>query len=105
MANVSSIKSYVFVWIALLVLLAITSATAYLHLGWGNTAINFAVAVAKLLLIAVFFMHLFKGDAALRLTMAAALFTLFLLGYLSFADVLKRDIVPAPWHAPASEMG
>jgi cytochrome c oxidase subunit 4 len=79
-----------FVWLALMVLLAITTASAYLHLGAANSIINLLIAAAKVALIGVFFMHLKEADNAMRLTLAVALLLLFVLALLSFNDVLSR---------------
>jgi cytochrome c oxidase subunit IV len=78
------------VWLALMLLLAITAGTAFLHLGAGNSIINLAIAAAKVGLIAVFFMHLRQADNAMRLAFGTALLLLFVLAFLSFSDVLSR---------------
>jgi cytochrome c oxidase subunit 4 len=100
MRSVSSIRSLLNVWLGLLGLLALTTASAYLHLGIGNTLINLAVAAVKIGLIVLFFMHLRRSDVAVRLAAGAALLFLFFLAFLSFADFLTRPRGPAPWTAP-----
>ncbi|MFL6601702.1 MAG: cytochrome C oxidase subunit IV family protein [Steroidobacteraceae bacterium] len=101
MKSVSSIGTLLNVWLGLVGLLALTTASAYLHLGMGNTLINLGIAVVKIGLIALFFMHLRRSDAAVRLAAGAALLFLFFLAFLSFADFLTRPRNPAPWNAPA----
>jgi caa(3)-type oxidase subunit IV len=96
-----SVKTLLAVWACLLVLLTITTASAYLSLGIGNTLINGVIAVLKVALIALCFMHLRRADAAVRLAAGAALLFLFLLAFLSFGDFLTRPRHPAPWQAPA----
>jgi cytochrome c oxidase subunit 4 len=100
MSAVSSIRTLLAVWIGLLVLLALTTGSSYLHLGMANTLINFAIAAIKVGLIVVFFMHLARADAAVRLAAGMALLFLFLLAFLSFGDFLTRPFHPAPWRAP-----
>jgi cytochrome c oxidase subunit IV len=78
------------VWLALLALLAITTATAFLHLGEWNSILNLLIAAAKVALIGVFFMHLREADNAMRLALSTALLLLFVLAFLSFNDVLSR---------------
>lgn len=88
------------VWLALMVLLATTCASAYLPMGVWNAVVNLAIASAKALLVAVFFMHLTGGRPAYRLVAAAALFTLALLIGLSFLDYGWRPHYAAPWQVP-----
>lgn len=100
MSPVSSVKTLLAVWVSLLVLLGLTTASSYVALGIGNTLINFAIAVVKVGLIALFFMHLRRSDAAVRLAAAAAFLFLFFLAFLSFGDLLTRPVLHAPWTAP-----
>jgi cytochrome c oxidase subunit 4 len=100
MKHVATIKSLTAVWLGLLVLLACTTASSYLHLGIANTVINLGISAIKVGLIAVFFMHLRRSDAAVRLAAGGALLFLFFLAFLSFADLLTRHEQPAAWKAP-----
>lgn len=97
MSTIPAVRTFVLVWLGLLVLLALTTASSYVHLGVGNTLLNFVIAAIKLALIAVFFMHLARADAAVRLAAGAALLFLFFLAFLSFADFLTRSVLVAPW--------
>ena len=90
MAEATSTKTYVLVWLALLALLAITWASAYIHIGWGNAAINMGIAATKAMLVAVFFMHLRRGTALSRLFAAAGVFWLAILFTLTLSDYLTR---------------
>jgi cytochrome c oxidase subunit IV len=99
----SSVASLVFTWFALLALLAITTASAYLDLGAGNTVLNLIIAAIKVALIAAFFMHLGSSDSAVHIAAGAALFFLFVLAFLAFGDVLTRPSHPTPWRAPLPE--
>jgi cytochrome c oxidase subunit IV len=102
MSSVSRVGTLFAVWVSLLVLLGLTTASSYLSLGVGNTLINSAISVIKVGLIAFSFMHLRRSDNAVRLAAAAALLFLFFLAFLSFADLLTRhEVRPASWKAPA----
>jgi len=101
----SSLKSLLAVWLGLMVLLALTTASSYLSLGIGNTLINLIIAFMKIGLIACFFMHLLRADVAVRLTAAATLLFLFFMGFLIFGDLLTRHPLQAPWRAPAESPG
>jgi cytochrome c oxidase subunit 4 len=89
-------------WLALLALLALSAGSAWLRLGWINTAIGLAVASVKALLVALVFMRLRLTHPLLRLTAVAGLTTLALLFILSGADYATRREVPAPWQQPAT---
>jgi cytochrome c oxidase subunit IV len=99
----SSVFPLVATWFALLALLALTTASAYVDLGIGNTVLNLVIAAAKVALIAAFFMHLGRSDGAVHIAAAAALFFLFILAFLTFGDILSRPSHPAPWRAPVPE--
>jgi cytochrome c oxidase subunit IV len=98
-----SIAPLVATWGALLALLAVTTISAYVDLGIGNTVLNLVIAAIKVALIAVFFMHLGRSDAVVRIAAVAALFFLLILAFLTFGDILTRPSQPAPWRPPETE--
>lgn len=87
---VAAARTYVLVWIGLLTLLLLTLGSAYLPLGWLNGVVNLAIAIAKALLVMIFFMHLRSSHYVLRIAAAAGFFWLALLIGLSLADFLAR---------------
>lgn len=87
---VSPARTYVLVWVALLALLLLTLGSAYLKLGWANSAINLAIAVAKALLVMIFFMHLRSSHYVLKIFAAAGFFWLAILIGLAFTDFTSR---------------
>ena len=64
-------KTYLLVWLALIILTAVTWGVSYLQLGLANAAVAFAIASVKAALVALFFMHLRQEG---RLVWAFALF-------------------------------
>jgi cytochrome c oxidase subunit 4 len=71
-------------------LLAATAASAFLPLGWGNLAVNLAIAGMKTALIGLVFMRL-SGTAVLpRLVVGAMFLWLAILFTLSLADYMAR---------------
>jgi cytochrome c oxidase subunit IV len=102
MRSRSTIGTLLSVWVALLVLLTLTTASSYVPLGIGNTLINGVIAVMKTALIASCFMHLGRANTAVRFAAGAALLFLFFLAFLSFGDFLTRPHHPAAWQAPAA---
>lgn len=87
----------ILVWAALMALLLLSFGSAYLKLDAWNSVINLAIAAAKAALVALFFMHLRKSSALLRIVAVIALFTLVLLFGLSDADYATRVMHSAPW--------
>ena len=95
-------RPLVLTWIALMALLATTAGCALLRLGWLNTAISLAIALAKALLVAIVFMRLGRAPALLRLAAVAGVVTLVLLFGLSLTDYVTRTALKAPWQQPAT---
>ena len=87
---VAATRTYVLVWVALICLLLITLGTAYIPLGWKNSAINLAIAAAKALLVAFFFMHLRSAHYMLRIAACAGFLWLAILVGLSLTDFVVR---------------
>jgi cytochrome c oxidase subunit 4 len=79
------------VWIALLVLLAITVATAYVPLGAFNTILNMGIAAAKVALIVLFFMKILASRPLIQLASVVGLFWLILMFALTAGDYLTRS--------------
>jgi cytochrome c oxidase subunit 4 len=89
------------VWVALMILLLLTFGSSYLKLGAWNSMINLFIAVAKALLVAIYFMELRRASPLLRIASVTALLTLGLLFGLSGTDYSTRTIHTTPWQAPA----
>jgi cytochrome c oxidase subunit 4 len=81
-------RTLVTIWFALMALLVITAGSSCLELGWGNIAINLTVAVMKAMLIMFFFMQLKSSCTITRLTVAAALLWLGILYGLTTVDYI-----------------
>ncbi len=94
------VKTYVWSWVGLIALLALTLGSAFIPMGLFNGVVNLAIAALKALVVAVFFMHLRHASGLLRLAAVIGLFMLGLLVVLSSADYATRHIAPAPWSAP-----
>lgn len=85
-----SVRTYLIVWAALLLLFAITWGSAYIHLGTLSTAINLTIAVAKALLVIIFFMHIHHSSPVVRIFAAAGFFWLTIMFTLTLGDYLTR---------------
>ena len=83
-------RSLLWVYAALLVLLATTIGSSFLHLGALNPAINIGVAFAKAALIFWVFMELREAAGLVRLFSVAAACWLVILFALGGVDWLTR---------------
>jgi cytochrome c oxidase subunit IV len=89
------------VWLALLSLLAATTALAFAPLGSATLFVSLAIAAAKALLVLIIFMELKASSGLVRAFAAAGFFWLAILFALTMADYSHRRDVPAPIDPPA----
>jgi cytochrome c oxidase subunit 4 len=87
----SSAGTYLRTWTALLGLLALTCASAFVPMGRLNTVVNFAIAALKALIVVFVFMHLKKNRPTVWLAAVAGVAWLSLLVGMSLADYLIRS--------------
>jgi cytochrome c oxidase subunit IV len=88
--SIPSVRSYFIVFGCLIVLTLLTAGVAYVPIGPLHTPVGLAIAIGKALLVICFFMHLIHSDRVSWIMMAAALFMLFVLLYLTLADYVSR---------------
>lgn len=93
------VRVYVSVFLALMGLTALTTGVAYIDLGRWNTVAALAIAVTKMLLVVLFFMHVKYATGLTRVIIIAGFFWLGIMIALSLSDELTRgwEIVPGPW--------
>jgi cytochrome c oxidase subunit 4 len=94
--HVDSVRTYAAVWIALLILTGATTAVAYVDLGPLSVVAALTIAVGKMLLVALFFMHVRHSTQLTRLVVVGGLLWLAILITLTMADLLSRGWVGAP---------
>ncbi len=88
--HIASIRSYVAVFVALLVLLFATVGAAYLPLGPWHFPIAMAIATAKAVLIVLIFMHALSSNRFTFVVCAAALLWLAIMLALTLTDYQSR---------------
>jgi cytochrome c oxidase subunit 4 len=71
-----------------------TWAIAFADLGIVNPVVALAIAVAKALLVILFFMHVIYSNKLTKLTVAAGFFWLLILITMSLSDYLSRTFLP-----------
>ena len=93
--HVSSPRLYFLIFLALMVLTVVTVAAAYQDLGVLNDVVALAIAMAKALLVVLFFMHVKYSTRLTALTAVAGLVWLVILIALTLNDYLTRgDLLP-----------
>ena len=87
---VVSVRTYAVVFVVLAALTISTYVAAFAPLGAGNLAVGLAIAAAKAILIAVYFMHAKYGPTAVRAVIGAGLLWLGVMLVLTMSDYLTR---------------
>ena len=101
--HIVPVKTYVMVFISLLLLAGLTTGVAFIDLGAFNTPIAMAIAFVKMLLVLLVFMHLLYSAQLPRIALIAGVFWLALLIGLTLTDYHTRSWIPdpAPWSSSA----
>ena len=88
--HIVSPRIYVAVGVALLILTGTTVAVSYLDLGVFNAVVALAIAVIKMMLVVLFFMHVKYSPRLTKLTAMAGIFTFLILVGMTLADYFTR---------------
>jgi len=88
--HIDSIRTYTLVLLALLVLTAVTTLVAFVDLGEFSVVVALAIAVCKMLLVALFFMHVRHSTKLTKLVVLGGLLWLGIPISLTMADFATR---------------
>ena len=94
--HIDSVATYVKILLALLVLTGLTTAVAYVDLGVFSTVVALSIAVVKMLLVALFFMHVRHSTKLTKLVVAGGLLWLMILLLLTMTDFATRGMIGVP---------
>ena len=111
--HIVPLRLYVGIFFALLALTALTTGVAFIDIGYFhtgihlidmiplNTVVALAIAVAKMLLVILFFMHVKYSSSLTKLVILSGFLFLGILVALTLADELTRNwtSVPTGWGA------
>jgi cytochrome c oxidase subunit 4 len=92
--HVVPVSTYVAVFLALLVMTALTTYVAYIDLGSYNTVVALVIAVIKMTIVILFFMHVKYNKGLTRIVIVAAFFWLGIMMTFMLADELSRNWTP-----------
>ena len=95
-AHVDSVKTYAVIWLILLALTGVTTAVAFVDLGAFSVVVALAIAVVKMLLVALFFMHVRHSTQLTKLVLIGGLLWLAILLTFTLADIWTRGLIGTP---------
>jgi cytochrome c oxidase subunit 4 len=90
-AHIVPYRSFVIVWIVLLILTGITVAVAQVNLGALNVWVALGIATVKAGLVVAVFMHMKYESPLFKLALVSALAILAIFIGMTFLDVLYRS--------------
>ena len=94
--HVSPLKVYLGIFLALMVLTAVTIAVAYVDLGQFNKLVALGIASFKATLVVLYFMHVKYASRLTKLVVVSGFFFLAILLGLTMTDYASRTWVQAP---------
>ena len=94
--HIDSVKTYAVIWISLLILTGVTTAVAFVDLGPFSVVVALTIAVVKMMLVALFFMHLRHSGKLTQLAMAGTVLWLGIMVAFTLADVATRGWMGVP---------
>ncbi len=92
--HAATLSTYLGVYAALLILLVVTVAAAFVHLGPITILVAMAIAAVKATLVALYFMHIRGSSPLTKLFSVAGLAWLVILFALTFSDYISRGWLP-----------
>jgi cytochrome c oxidase subunit 4 len=96
MSHIASVKSYILVFVTLMVLTTITVLVAYVNLGEWNKVVALGIASIKATLVILYFMHVKYSSRLTKLVIVSGFFFLFILLGLTMTDYASRGWLPGP---------
>ena len=94
--HIDSVGTYVKILLALLVATAVTTAVARVDLGGFSVVVALGIASMKMVLVALFFMHIRHSTKLTRLVVLGGLLWLGILLLLTMTDFATRGILGVP---------
>src|SRR4051794_1583577 len=96
---VDAVRTYVLTWVALLILLFLTWAVAQFNFGRFNVVAALGIAVAKMLLVILVFMHVRHSNRLTWLFVAGGFVWFLIMVDLTLSDYLTRALTGG-WPKP-----
>ena len=94
--HIDSVKTYALVFLALIFATVLTTAVAFVDLGPFSVVVALAIAVCKMLLVVLFFMHVRHSTKLTKLVLAGGVLWLFILISMTYTDFGSRTWMGVP---------
>jgi cytochrome c oxidase subunit 4 len=94
--HIDSTGTYVKILLVLLFLTALTTIVAYIDLKAFSTVVALTIACVKMLLVALFFMHIRHSTKLTKLVVTGGLLWLMILLMLTMTDFVTRGMIGVP---------
>src|SRR5579871_6739755 len=94
--HIDSVGVYVGILVLLLIATVVTTLVAFVDLGNFSVVVALAIAVCKMLLVALFFMHVRYSTKLTRLVIVGGLLWLAILLLLTLSDFFTRGWMGTP---------
>ena len=94
--HIVPLRIYISIFGALIILTGVTTYAAFVDLGRWNTIAALAIAVTKMMLVLLYFMHLRYSHGLTRVLVLASFMFLALLIGITLTDALTRSWTPNP---------
>jgi len=91
--HITPVRTYVIIFLALMVLTAVTVAVAFLQLGPLNDIAAMGIAITKACLVILYFMHVRQSSRLTKVVVVAGFLWLLLLIGFTMSDYLTRGMI------------
>jgi cytochrome c oxidase subunit IV len=88
--HIDSVRTYTVIFLTLIVLTFVTTGVAYIDLGPFSVVVALAIAVVKMLLVALWFMHIRHSTRLTKLVVSGGLVWFLILIAFTLGDILTR---------------
>jgi len=92
--HVMPVRTYVLIWLVLIIATGTTLGVAYIDLGPWNIVVAMMIAFTKMSLVVLFFMHVKQQSNLTKLFVVAGFFFLAILIFVAMTDYGTRSWIP-----------
>jgi cytochrome c oxidase subunit 4 len=94
--HIDNVGTYAVVFLALIAATVLTTAVAFVDLGPFSVVVALAIAVCKMLLVVLFFMHVRHSTKLTKLVLAGGILWFFILIGMTYTDFGSRTWMGVP---------
>jgi cytochrome c oxidase subunit 4 len=94
--HIDSLKTYLLVFACLIVLTGVTTAVAFVDLGAFSVVVALGIAVCKMMLVSLFFMHVRHSSRLTKLILIGGLLWLGIMLSMTLTDFATRGVMGVP---------